>query len=268
MTRTLVGDHTERQGFVWSATYRSEGDRVARYDFAKLCMPLRPRLLAHAVRLTNGHRMRAEDIVQDALVRAWNNWEDWSPKCPEHPEGAEGAVKAWLYRIVTNVYLNDYAARQSQQRTLDAAAVEQLVQEGNDYVEPATDFGAIVQSALTKIYPGFRQVVEMHYVQGMKCEEIAAELGIGMGTVLSRLWRAREALRPYLAGLARDEYDYKLDGAGKGVVVQPIEVVQADADRVDGVVARDDAESLRSVESTRHELTSRRRPGIAPRSFR
>lgn len=213
--------------------------------------------------------MRAEDIVQDALVRAWRNWEDWSPACPEHPEGAEGAVKAWLYRIVTNVYLNDYAARQSQKRTLDAAALEQLVQEFEPASEPATDFSNTVYAALAKIYPGFREVVEMHYVKGMKCEEIAAELGIGMGTVLSRLWRAREALRPLLAQLAQDDYDYRLDSTGKNAPVQPIEVEEADAGRVDGVVARDDAGALRSVQATRHELTSRRRPNLASnRTFR
>lgn len=218
---------------------------MACFDFVKLCVPLRPQLLAHAYRLTNGNRMRAEDIVQDAMVRAWRNWESWKPSISDHATGDAGAVKAWLYRIVTNVYLNDYTSQQSQARMLEAAALEHLVREGEDAYELPADFGAEVHAVLARIYPGYRQVVEMHYVKGMSCKEIAAELGIETGTVLSRLWRARDALKPLLARLAQVEYGYPSDCAGEDPnPLESPETPKSDASRVQRVVRGDDTAPL------------------------
>lgn len=232
-----------------------------RSEFDRLCVPLRPRLLAHATRLAAGNHTRAEDIVQDAYVRAWRSWADWTAG-----DDPEGDVLAWMFRIVTNVYLNDYTSRQSKKRTLEGAVQEALVaaQAG---VEPPTseDISQAVLDAVGQIYPSWRPVVEMHYFQEMRCEDIATALGVPLGTVLSRLCRARRALKSLLAEYASEEYGFRLDRSGENPNDQPIVVVEADTDGVDGVVARDDARALRGVEATRHELTSRRAPRVALR---
>lgn len=215
--------------------------------FDQLCLPLRPKMLAHATRLTAGNTQRAEDIVQDSLIRAWKAWPEWEPSGE-----ASSAASAWLYRIVTNTYMNEYAARQSRKRTLQAAQREFPIF-ATAYEEPATDFGPEVTEALGQLFSGFREVVEMHYVRGMKCTEIALELNIPVGSVLSRLSRARKALQPLLAKHARQEYGFRLDDdvelhrARKNAAVVESEAAhlpETDADGVDGVVAGDDGSAF------------------------
>jgi RNA polymerase sigma-70 factor (ECF subfamily) len=224
--------------------------------FDVLCVSLRPKLLAHAVRLCAGNLQRAEDIVQDSLIRAWKKWPEWQPS-----GDPASAASAWMYRIVTNAYMNEYASRQSQKRTLEAAEREFAIQATETPDEPvSTTFGPEIVAALAQLFPGFREVVELHYVQGKKCHEIAAELGIPVGSVLSRLSRARKQLEPLLAEHARKEHGFRLEDvalhrARKDAAVvdaslteATLETEETDADGVDRVVTRDDRRELVSAQ--------------------
>lgn len=146
---------------------------------------------AYALRLTGGDRARAEDVVQETLLRAWRN--------PEVLERAETA-RSWLFTVARRIVIDDWRTARSRSEV----PVAELPGTGRytsvDDETEQTMLVFCVAEALARLSAAHRQVVvECHY-KGHSVAEAAARLGIPEGTVKSRLHYALRALR-----LALDE---------------------------------------------------------------
>ncbi|MDP3712059.1 MAG: RNA polymerase sigma factor SigE [Mycobacteriales bacterium] len=143
-----------------------------------------------AYRLT-GNRHDAEDLTQEVFVRVFRSLSSYTP----------GTFEGWLHRITTNLFL-DQVRRKARIR-FDALPddAERLASSDPSPAERYDDrlFDHDVQSALDALPPDFRAAVVLCDLEGLTYEEIAATLGIKIGTVRSRIHRGRTQLREALA---------------------------------------------------------------------
>ncbi len=143
-----------------------------------------------AYRLT-GNRHDAEDLTQEVFVRVFRSLSSYTP----------GTFEGWLHRITTNLFL-DLARRRQRIRfdPLAEDAPDRLA--GHEPTPPqaydATHFDPDVQAALAALPPDFRAAVVLCDIEELSYEEIAATLGIKLGTVRSRIHRGRSQLRTAL----------------------------------------------------------------------
>jgi RNA polymerase sigma-70 factor, ECF subfamily len=165
------------------------GSELAAGSFEQLAMPHFERLYNFACWLTHD-RQEAEDLVQETYVKALKGFSSFQP-------GTN--FRAWIYRILRNAFL-------SSRTGLKATATVQFDLEDEEEVLPAvTDTpesillqrseGKLVQLALAQLPVPYREVLLLCEVEEMSYQEISATLAIPMGTVMSRLSRARRALR-------------------------------------------------------------------------
>lgn len=207
----------------------------ATYSFRDLCLVHYDEMTRFARRLTCDDEARADDIVQDAMVRAMRAWPRWRPQ-----GDPAGFARAWLYRIVNATFLNNARAKRCLERRqetrwrdlIDAVhpCVETSVAPRSrssspsgvapggvcrplDYAgvsaEVPSDTHALgdeVLAAFGALSVDHREVVMLHYVSGLECEEIAVALGVPKNTVFTRLARARAILERLLRNYARKEY--------------------------------------------------------------
>lgn len=141
-------------------------------------------LLGFALRLTGGDRQRAEDVVQETLLRAWRH--------PEALERTPDAVRPWLFTVARNIAVDAYRARRSRPIEAGPDALE-LVPVDDD-VDRALEAWQVTD-ALTSLSDDHRRVLIETYYHGRSVAEAAAELGIPPGTVKSRTYYALRALR-------------------------------------------------------------------------
>jgi RNA polymerase sigma-70 factor (ECF subfamily) len=145
-----------------------------------------------AYRLT-GNRQDAEDLTQEVFVRVFRSLSSYTP----------GTFEGWLHRITTNLFLDQ--VRRKQRIRFDA-----LPEDADDRLAGNSDYGPErawehnnldhdVQRALDTLPPEFRAAVVLCDIEGLSYEEIAATLGIKLGTVRSRIHRGRAQLRLALA---------------------------------------------------------------------
>lgn len=172
-----------------------------------------------AYRLTRNPR-DAEDLVQDSLLRAFRFWDSFQQ---------DSNCKAWLLRIVTNTFINEYQRRKRSREVLDAATAEQDTTDGvlvhadaNDKVSPEkamlqSSVSDDVQRALESLPDDFRTAVILCDMQGLSYKEIAEIMECPVGTVMSRLFRGRKLLAAALREFAVAEgYVKKSDGLKSG----------------------------------------------------
>ncbi len=141
-------------------------------------------LLAYALRLTGGDRGRAEDIVQETLLRAWRH--------PQALEPERGPVRSWLFTVARNVAVDAHRARKARPQEVGDAAL--AVVPAVDEIEQALDTW-LVADGLAALSPDHRAVLVETYYRGRSVAEAAAVLGIPPGTVKSRTFYALRALR-------------------------------------------------------------------------
>jgi RNA polymerase sigma-70 factor (ECF subfamily) len=143
-----------------------------------------------AYRLT-GNQHDAEDLTQEVFVRVFRSLSSYTP----------GTFEGWLHRITTNLFLD--TVRRKARIRFDALPddAERLPSgdRGPAQVYDDTHFDADVQAALDALPPDFRAAVVLCDLEGLSYEEIAATLGIKIGTVRSRIHRGRTQLRESLA---------------------------------------------------------------------
>ena len=147
----------------------------------------------------------AEDLVQETYLRAYRAFDTFK-------EGTN--LRAWLYRILTNAYINVYRKRQREPQTISDDEVEEwyLYEKlGSRAAEPSAETEVLerlpdedVQEALASLPEQFRLAVLLADVEGFSYKEIAEILDIPMGTVMSRLHRGRRALERRLWVVARE----------------------------------------------------------------
>jgi len=172
--------------------------------FAELAMPLMSSLYSGALRMTR-NPADADDLVQETYLRAYRGFGGFQ-------EGTN--LKAWMYRILTNTYINSYRAKQRRPDETDLDEVEDLylyrrlggleaARSGRSAEDELMDTfsEAEVKGAIEDLPENFRMAVLLADVEGFSYKEIAEILDIPIGTVMSRLHRGRKALQKAL-------YDY------------------------------------------------------------
>jgi RNA polymerase sigma-70 factor (ECF subfamily) len=153
-------------------------------DFERLAMPHLAALLRVARRLTL-ETSSAEDLVQETMLLAWRGFHQFDPATN---------ARAWLFRILFNAF---YArGRKPSFQPLSA----------EDGVHPKFQESAEISEAFNSLSLEQRTVVLLAIVEGFTCREIAGILDLPMGTVMSRLSRARDELRKMLAPAAKVAY--------------------------------------------------------------
>jgi RNA polymerase sigma-70 factor (ECF subfamily) len=156
-------------------------------------------LRATALRFARNER-DAEDLVQETLLRAFSAWESFQ---------AGTNCRAWLFRILTNNFINEY--RRIARERIWAWHDEPFVSASRRHAAQnpeATLFerllGDEVVSALSELPDEFRRVVILADLEGLSYREVATKLGCPLGTVMSRLYRARRILEAELWDYARE----------------------------------------------------------------
>jgi RNA polymerase sigma-70 factor (ECF subfamily) len=168
--------------------------------FAEEAMPLMDQLYSAALRMTR-NPADAEDLVQETYLKAYRGYERFQ---------AGTNLKAWMYRILTNSYINRYRAKQRRPDETDISDVEdmylyrRLGGEQSDvgtsaeeaFLNSVTD--STVKAAIEALPENFRIAVLLADVEGFAYKEIAEILDIPIGTVMSRIHRGRKALEKQL----------------------------------------------------------------------
>lgn len=139
-------------------------------------------LQSYVVRLTGDHAL-AQDVVQEAMVRAW--------KHPEVLAREQDATRAWLYTVVRNLVIDDRrSARHARERTVEATPEREQPDESQAVLDQW-----LVSDALAQLSAEHRSVVVGAYYEGRSVAELAREHQIPEGTVKSRLHYGLRALR-------------------------------------------------------------------------
>lgn len=154
-----------------------------------------------ALRLTGGDAARAEDLVQDTMLKAWRAWDRFEP-------GTN--ARAWLSTILRNTFINDFRRRT---RRPEPVAFEDVAERAV-FVEVAEEdpeggfFDRLVDdeviAAIDELPDEFRVAVVLSDLEGLGYEEISRAMGIPVGTVKSRLYRGRRRLQRSLYAYARE----------------------------------------------------------------
>jgi RNA polymerase sigma-70 factor, ECF subfamily len=182
-------------------------DEERREIFTRDALPYLDALYSAALRYTR-NPADAEDLVQETFARAYAAFHQFRP-------GTN--LRAWLYRILTNTYINQYRReqRQPQQVSADASAGEDGSFSLYDRIADATAAPAEVEvlerltddevrQALADLPEQFRMAVYLADVEGFRYAEIAEIMDTPIGTVMSRLHRGRAALQRALYDYARE----------------------------------------------------------------
>jgi len=176
-------------------------------SFADLTMPYMSSLYSGALRMTR-NPSDAEDLVQETYLRAYRGFKGFR-------EGTN--LKAWLYKILTNTFINQYRAKRRRPEQVDLddledfylykrlgghAAVEATRTAESDVLDALPD--AEVKDALESLPDAFRIAVILADIEGFSYKEIAEITEVPIGTVMSRIHRGRKQLQKRLWNYARE----------------------------------------------------------------
>ncbi len=143
-----------------------------------------PALWRFALRLVDNDRGRAEDVVQETMLRAWRH--------RKVLESSPPALRAWLYRVARNIVIDEWRSRRSRVETSVAEVPEGgLGDDASDQLLLAW----VVAEAVTRLTPEHRAVLLACYYRGLPVAEAARRLGVPEGTVKSRTHYALRALK-------------------------------------------------------------------------
>jgi len=175
-----------------TATFATDGDAQSWTppSWEEIVSTHSARVYRLAYRLT-GNQHDAEDLTQEVFVRVFRSLSTYTP----------GTFEGWLHRITTNLFLD--MVRRRQRIRFDALGDDAAERLPSREPSPAqhfndTHFDADVQQALDTLAPEFRAAVVLCDIEGLSYEEIAATLGVKLGTVRSRIHRGRSHLRKAL----------------------------------------------------------------------
>ncbi len=194
-----------------------------RTEFEQVALPHMNAMFGVAFRLTRNPR-DAEDLVQEAILRAYRFWDSFEKN---------SNCKAWLFRILTNTFINQYQKKKRGREVLTAATAEQDATDGVLYHERAQSqrdpeskmlqraLSDDVARALDSLPPDFRSAVVLCDVEGFSYKEIAEIMECPVGTVMSRLYRGRRLLKSQLEEFAVAQGIIKRDAKATGDANKP-----------------------------------------------
>jgi RNA polymerase sigma-70 factor (ECF subfamily) len=181
-------------------------------DFEREALPHAEALYSFALYLCRD-RTTAEDLVQETYLRAWQSWESFQP-------GTN--CKAWLFTILRNLYISHYRSLQRRPETVPYAEDEdeELPPPPPEAATPSVEaefYASLLDEdilqALSALPESFRTIVILCDIEEFSYEDVAAILGIPVGTVRSRLHRARARLAELLREYARQRgWDIPTEG--------------------------------------------------------
>jgi RNA polymerase sigma-70 factor, ECF subfamily len=173
--------------------------------FTEVAMEHMPGLYSAALRMTR-NASDAEDLVQETYLKAYRSYASFQ-------EGTN--LRAWLYRILTNTYINSYRAAKRRPEVTDVEDVEDLylykrmagagdLRTGRSAEDEALDTFTddVVKTALEELPDAFRMAVLLADVEGFSYKEISEITDVPIGTVMSRIHRGRRALQKTLREVA------------------------------------------------------------------
>jgi RNA polymerase sigma-70 factor, ECF subfamily len=191
--------------------------------FADQAMQYAPQLYSAALRMTR-NRADAEDLVQETYLKGYRSFHTFT-------DGTN--LRAWLFRILTNTYINNYRAKQRRPDESDLGEIEDLYLYKNIGTLDDASIGrsaeeslmamlpdAEVKQALEDLPDNFRLPVILADVEGFSYKEIAEMLDIPIGTVMSRLHRGRKGMQKALHDHARARGMLAANAAGDAAQVQ------------------------------------------------
>ena len=162
-----------------------------RRRFEQLCEPLRADLFRFAFWLARD-RSIAEDVVQETLLRAWRSLDSLTD---------DGAAKPWLLTIARREH-----ARLFERKRLDTVSVDALTIAEDPALARTDDHeSADIHAAILALPDDYREPLVLQVLMGYSTDEIASQLGLTNGAVLTRLCRARQKLRSAVLGRAGDD---------------------------------------------------------------
>ncbi len=162
-------------------------------------------LYSSALRLTK-NSAEAEDLVQDTYLRAYRFFEKFQ-------EGTN--FKAWIFRIMTNTFINRYRKKSRSPQQVELEKVSFFIEDEGPGYESITNnvfeqdtyrelFDDEINGALDRLSDNFREIIVLADVEGLTYKEIAEKAEIPLGTVMSRLFRARRMLQKNLYGVGKE----------------------------------------------------------------
>ena len=190
---------------------------IAQEQFTADAMQFAPQLFSTALRMTR-NRADAEDLVQETYIKGWRSFNTFQ---------VGTNLRAWLFRIMTNTYINKYNAAKRKGTEVELDDVEELFlykrlgsidqsklsnSAEDQMLNLFTDDE--VKNALESLPVDFRIPVLLSDVDGFSYKEIAEMLEIPMGTVMSRLHRGRKIMQKMLYEYARE----------RGLIIEPVTV--------------------------------------------
>ena len=192
----------------------------AEWAYEELILRFHQPVYALALRLLTG-QSEASDVVQEVFIKVFRNIGSFR---------GQSTLKTWIYRITVNEAHNArrwFFRHRRREVELDAAAGEDrdrkeaLPDRGRSPFERAVDQEqqVLIEQALARINPLFRESVVLRDIMDLSYEEIAGVLGVSLGTVKSRILRGREALREELAGKMRSKESLLLAPEGGRVTL-------------------------------------------------
>ena len=179
-------------------------DAVTSWDFESLTMPYLDALYNTALRMTRSPQ-DAEDLVQETYLKAYRHYDKFE-------EGTN--LKAWLFRIMKNTFINNYRKKQARPIESDFSDVEESMEHrlttpwGKAILDPEAELleqvvDAGVEEALKELPEDYRMAVMLADLEHFSYKEIAEILDIPLGTVMSRLYRGRKLLEQAMLDYAR-----------------------------------------------------------------
>ncbi|MGI5347332.1 sigma-70 family RNA polymerase sigma factor [Streptomyces sp. CA-250714] len=169
-----------------SADADSDQERATRLLYEEYAQPL----FGYVLQFLGGDRQRAEDVVQETLLRCWRH-QQLAVSVPQQN------LRPWLFKVARRIVIDEYRSRQARPKEVNGSGwLDEALSDSDDVDQLVSSL--LLAEAFEKLSPVHREVLYETYFTGRSTREVSAVLGIPQGTVKSRLYHAVRKLRSAL----------------------------------------------------------------------